>query len=260
MALPYADMLIAADTDAVVQRTARGARRQSKRGKPQLVATPRRRRPLRRPGPARASRISRRNCARPSATAPDVADPPADFVERRVVAVPSSARLSRQRRRRRTRRWPRHFGRLRARAQGHRPPADRDLRRRRFPDGRHRDLDRGALPHSDAVRRRQQQLVLQRRSPPGARRAHAQSPGRKQMDRPAHQRSRSGSRRAWPRAGRTWLRPGERISPICRRSMPRRLPRSKPAKSRSSTCTSSRAMRPHMAAAMLATGKSDRTG
>ena len=70
---------------------------------------------------------------------------------------------------------------------GSRPHADRGLRRRRLHDGRHRALDRGALPHSDAVRGRQQSLVLQRRGASGARRAHAQPAGREQVDRPAHQ-------------------------------------------------------------------------
>ena len=101
----------------------------------------------------------------------------------------------------------RHFGRRGARAQGHWPHAGRDLRRRRFPDGRHRALDGGALPHSAAARHRQQPLVLQRRSASGARRAHAQSPGREQVDRPAHQRSRHRSRGARARARRAGLGP-----------------------------------------------------
>ena len=75
--------------------------------------------------------------------------------------------------------------------------ADRRLRRRRFPDGRHRALDRGALPHPAPDRGRQQSLVLQRRSAPGARRAHAQPSGREPLDRPAHFRARHRPRRRW---------------------------------------------------------------
>ena len=87
-----------------------------------------------------------------------------------ILAVPPSARLCRLRRRRRRRRRPGHLGRRGARAQGLRPAADRGLRRRRLHDGQHGALDRGALPHSAAVRGRQQPLVLQRRGASGARR------------------------------------------------------------------------------------------
>ncbi len=101
--------------------------------------------------------------------------------------VPASARLRRLRRRRRRRRRARHLGRRGAGAQGHRPHADRGLRRRRLHDGLHGGLDCGALPHSAAVRGGQQSLVLQRRGPPGAGGRRAQPPGRQQVDRPAHQ-------------------------------------------------------------------------
>ena len=63
-------------------------------------------------------------------------------------AFRSSPRLSRLRRRRRCRWRPRHFSRSCAGAQRQRPAADRRLRRWRLPDGHHRALDRGALPHS----------------------------------------------------------------------------------------------------------------
>ena len=86
------------------------------------------------PGPARAARRgARRNSqSRPATSSPsiiwrrrlrDAVGEPADLphprlalVERRQLAVPPSARLSRLRRRRRRRRRPRHFGRRRARA------------------------------------------------------------------------------------------------------------------------------------------------
>ena len=55
-----------------------------------------------------------------------------------------------------------------------------------FLMGCHGGLDCGALPHPAAVRGGQQPLVLQRRGASGARRAHAQPPGRQQVDRPAH--------------------------------------------------------------------------
>ena len=133
-------------------------------------------------------------------------DPRLAVLARRVLAVPSSARLHRLRRRRRRRRRARHLGRRRARAQGHRPHADRGLRRRRLHDGLHGGVDRGALPHSAADRGGQQPLVLQRRGPPGAGGGRAQPSGRQQVDRPAHQRSghRHGHRGARP--GRQRLR------------------------------------------------------
>ena len=69
--------------------------------------------------------------------------------------VPPSARLCRLRWRRR--RWRRsgHFGRRRAGAEGNGTAADRDLRRRRLSDGRHRGVDRRALQNPAALRARQ---------------------------------------------------------------------------------------------------------
>ena len=66
----------------------------------------------------------------------------------------------RLRRRRRRRRRPGHFGRRGAGAEGFRTAADRDLRRRRFSDGRHRGVDRRALQDPAPLRARQQPLVL----------------------------------------------------------------------------------------------------
>ena len=139
-----------------------------------------------------------RACARRSATAP-VSLPHLPLVlERRVLAVPPSARLSSA---------PtaaaasaaapasRSARRSRCEGTGRLPVVD--LRRRRLPDGRHRALDRGALPHSAAARRRQQPLLLQRRGAPGARGPHARPPGREQVDRPAHRRSRTSTSPRW---------------------------------------------------------------
>ena len=114
------------------------------------------------------------------------AHPPAALLERRRMAVPSSARLHRLGGRRRHRRRTRRVGGRGARAQGLGTAADRHLRRRRLLHGRDRDLDRGALPHSAPGRGLQQPLVLQRRTPPGARRPHPQPAGREPLDRPAH--------------------------------------------------------------------------
>ena len=96
-----------------------------------------------------------------------IAHASAAVLERRMVAVPPSARLSRRRRRRRCRWRTRHFGwrgarteRLSAKRFG--PAPGRDLRRRRLPDGCHGALDGGALPHSPPSGRGQQSLLLQR--------------------------------------------------------------------------------------------------
>src|SRR6266852_2587571 len=115
---------------------------------------------------------------------------PAAVLERRDLAVPPSARLYRIGRRRRRGRRSGHIGRRGTRAQGLAATPDRDLRRRRLLHGRHRDLDRGALPHPAAHRRLQQPLVLQRRAAPGAGRPHPQPATGKPLDRPAHLRSR----------------------------------------------------------------------
>ena len=192
--LPPVDVLIACEPDAAVPPLldALGA------GEPRAVAAERAptcRKPCRRQAHRRSHRRPR--CATPSATRPASLHASAAVVERRQLAVPPSARLSRLRRRRRRRRRARHLGRRGAGAEGSgRLPVavcgDGD-----FLMGVDRALDRGALPHSAADRRRQQSLVLQRRSAPGARRAHAQPAGREQMDRPAHRRSGHRSRRAW---------------------------------------------------------------
>src|SRR5262249_546452 len=82
---------------------------------------------------------------------------------------PPSARFPWERRRGRARRRARPYGRRGARAEGNRAHSGRHLRRRRLPDGRHGALDGDALPHSAAHRGREQSIVLQRRSAPGAR-------------------------------------------------------------------------------------------
>ena len=121
----------------------------------------------------------------------------ADQLGRRGLAVPPSARFPWRRRRRRDRRRAGDFGRRRAGADRQRPAAGRDLRRRRFPDGRDRAVDRGALPYPAAADRRQQPLVLQRRAAPGTSRPHARPSGGKPLDRPADFRSGHRPRRAW---------------------------------------------------------------
>ena len=171
------------------------------------------------------------------------ADPPAAVLERRHLAVPPSARLYRLGGRRRRRRRARQFGRRGARAQGHGPAADRDLRRRRLLHGRHRDLDRGALPHSAAGGGLQQSLVLQRRAASGAGRAHPQPAAGEPLDRPAHLRSGHRLLGARARARRGRLRPGHQAARSRRRPSRRRSPRSRTARWRWSTCGSSPAIR-----------------
>ena len=193
----------------------------------------------------RAPRL--RRCARPSATA--TSRSPHCSLSWNGACWPFRHPLDYlgSRRRRRRRRRPGHLGRRGARAQGQRPAADRDLRRRRFPDGRHRAVDRGALPHSAADRGRQQPLLLQRRAAPGARRAHAQPAGREPLDRPAHLRARYRHCGAGARAGRA--RASARCTSIdesARRLRARRSPRSKAARSPWSMCGSSRATRAAM--------------
>ena len=196
------DLMLAADPEHAVPLLVDRARRHTETH-PRATASANEVAPRRRPAHRRASRPraarGRRRQARLAHASPAL-------MERRVVAVPSSPRLPRLRRRRRGRRRPRRHGRRGARAQGNRPHSDRHLRRRRFPDGRDRALDSGALPHSAADRGREQSLLLQRRSAPGARRAHAQQARREQVDRPAHQRSRHRPRGARARAGRARLR------------------------------------------------------
>ena len=100
--------------------------------------------------------------------------------------------------------------RRRAGAAWQRAAAGRGLRRRRLPDGRDRAVDGGALQHSAAAGGRQQPLVLQRRTAPGARGAHPQPPGREPLDRPADRRSGGRYRTARAGAGRSRFRPGHR--------------------------------------------------
>jgi thiamine pyrophosphate-dependent acetolactate synthase large subunit-like protein len=97
------------------------------------------------------------------------------------------------------RRWrgARPCGRRGAGIEGHRAPAGGHGGGRRFRDGGERDLDRLAHGHSAAGDRRQQPGVLQRRRTPGTGRHRPRTPGRKQMDRPAHRSA--GCRHPRPR-------------------------------------------------------------
>ena len=73
-------------------------------------------------GPLTVEHLARR-AARRGRRHAMLAHASAAVLERRLLAVPPSARLSRLRRRRRRRRRARHLGRRGARAEGHRPPA-----------------------------------------------------------------------------------------------------------------------------------------
>ena len=127
--------------------------------------------------------------------------------------------------RRRHRRRPGHLGRRRAGAARLRPAAGVDLRRRRLPDGRHRALDGGALPHPAADRRRQQPVLLQRRGASGAHGARARPPRREQVDRPAHDRSRNSTSPAWRgRRARPGFGPVKSIARSRARPSPKRSP------------------------------------
>ncbi len=160
------------------------------------------------------------------------------------LAVPPSARLSRRRRRRRRRRRTRHFGRRGAGAERHRPAAGRGLRRRRFPDGRHRALDRGALPiplllvvannrsfFNDELH---QERVARMRNRPVENRWVGQRISEPDIDLAGH----------GARARRAGFRPGDRDRRSRRRLCRKRSPRSRPAQSPSSMCASSRATPP----------------
>ena len=129
--LPPVDVFIACEPDAAVPALldALGP------GKPRAVAT--RAKEFFKPAGDKLTVDHLADCAAPSGRRTAVlAHPHFAVVERRELALPSSARLSRLRRRRRRRRRPRHFGRRRAGAQRLGPPAGRGLRRRRFHDGR----------------------------------------------------------------------------------------------------------------------------
>ena len=118
---------------------------------------------------ARATRSARRR--RASSALPPAWTP--------RLRVPSPAGLSRLGRRRRRRLGPGHtVGAALALRDSGRSAGGRCARRRRFPDGRHRLVDRGAYRHSAARRRRQQPLVLQRRTAPAARGGGARPAGR----------------------------------------------------------------------------------
>ena len=93
-------------------------------------------------------RRSRACAARGARRPPRLARPSSSVVERRQLAVSPSARFPRLRRRRRHRRGTRHRRWRRACAARHGGVARRHLRRRRFPDGRDRVVDRRPLPDS----------------------------------------------------------------------------------------------------------------
>ena len=154
--LPPVDLFLSADPDRVVPDLVKAL---GAAGRPR--AAPRAAPASRRSGSRRLhQRAHRANLAQSRRRAADDADTSADFLGGSLVDLPPPARLSRLRWRRRRRRRSRHFGRRGAGAEEFRPAAGRDLRRRRFPDGRDRDLDGGALQNSAAVRDRQQSLVL----------------------------------------------------------------------------------------------------
>ncbi len=98
----------------------------------------------------------------------------------------------------------------RDRAQGHRADARRHPRRRRFPDGRDRAVERRQRARAAARRGVQQPLVLQRRDPSGTRSEDARATRREQVDRPAHRRSRARPGTARASAGYDGHRPGDR--------------------------------------------------
>ncbi len=79
--------------------------------------------------------------------------------------------------------------------------------RRRFPDGRYGALDGRREQYPAARHRREQSLVLQRRSPSRASRHRPWARSETQMDRPTYRWPRTRSRRFRSRARRGWHRP-----------------------------------------------------
>ena len=156
--LPPVDLFLAGDPDQTVPALLEASRRPAHsigrfRAVPRFTETVRWSADGRAPG-ARLAASRRRSR--------NVADTPAALLERRMVAVPASARLSRRRRWRRRRWRTRHFGWRSACAERQRTAPGRGLRRWRFPHGHHGALDGGALPHSPSSGRGQQSLLLQR--------------------------------------------------------------------------------------------------
>ena len=199
--LPPVDLFIAADPDATATALLRAACHRSRR----RSALPRPAPPNRTPACARSwsCRISRPRCGEATAGAARVAAASAAVVGRRhpgrsAIRSTSLARTAAAA----SAAGPASPSARPWRLRGIGPPAGGDLRRRRLPDGRHGAVDGRALPHPAAARRRQQPVVLQRRSPSGAHGAHARPPGREQVDRPAHERPGHRSRRDGARAGR----------------------------------------------------------
>ena len=139
-ALPPVDLLLSADPDLVVPELGQGSRQKRQAARDAN--------PTQNVGQGAVGLHQRKHRTQ---FAQSIRRPGGDLhpspavVGRQLGQVPPSARLYRLRRRRRRWRWPGHFGRRRAGAQGHRTAADRDLRRRRFPHGRDRGVDRSAL-------------------------------------------------------------------------------------------------------------------
>ena len=107
-------------------------------------------------------------------------------LERRLYAFSTPARLHRPRWRRGRRLWARHDGRRGPRVKRQWTNCGGSGRRRRFFDGQHGDLDRGALPDSVPDDRVQQPFVLQRRTPSRPHGRESWPPRRKPLDRPAY--------------------------------------------------------------------------
>ena len=154
--LPIVDLFLSADPDAVVPELVKAL---GAGGRPRAAPPPRAAAAGNDPPGFTNEHIARVPAKGRRRTAGD-AHPPADLLGGSLVDLPPSARLSRLRWRRRCRRRTGHLGRRGVGAEEFRPAADRGLRRRRFSDGRHRGVDRGALQDSAALRDRQQPLLL----------------------------------------------------------------------------------------------------
>ena len=110
----------------------------------------------------------------------------------------------------------------------------------RLPDEHQCAVDGRALPDPGAFYRRQQPLLLQRRAPPGERRAAPQPQPGEPLDRSAHRRSRARHRDPGPGPGRRGHRPGHPRRGPPGRPRPRRrlrhqgpaVPRRRPHRSR----------------------------
>ena len=248
-ALPPVDLLIAADPDAVVQRCSQALG--SRRAKPR-PAVPRRQSPKRHPAARSRSNISRLRCATRSASAP---------ARSRICRFPGTAPGGRSAIRS-TISAPTAAAGSAAAPASRSAPRSRSRDRGRLPiaicgDG---DFLMGVTAIWTAVHYRIPLLIVVANNRSFYNDEVHQERVARMRNRPVENKwigqrisDPDRSRRARARAGRARLRAGQGTSPICRRSTPRRSPRSKPARSRSSTCASSPAMRPRVAAAMCGT-------